>query len=116
MLRSLKLPKEILMRFLIIDRVIKEEGFMLVYNMHSIVEKHCSISIVPVRIRGGSLVRYMNPNILREFFSQISFIINSNCTQLWHNYVIYLLNLRPMVQNLFMSNKLNLLNGVLGIQ
>jgi hypothetical protein len=39
----------------LIDRVIQEEGFY-VYNMHNVVDKHFSISIVPVQSRGGSLV------------------------------------------------------------
>jgi hypothetical protein len=40
--------------FFLIHRVI-EDG-LCVYNIHYTVEKHFSISIAPVRIRGGSLV------------------------------------------------------------
>jgi hypothetical protein len=40
---------------LLIYGVIQEEG-LYVYIMHDIVEKHFSISIAPMRSRGGSLV------------------------------------------------------------
>jgi hypothetical protein len=39
----------------IYNRVIQEEG-LYVYNMHNIVEKDFSMTIAPVRSRGGSLV------------------------------------------------------------
>jgi hypothetical protein len=32
------------------------EESLNVYNMHNIIEKHFSISITPVRSRGGSLI------------------------------------------------------------
>jgi hypothetical protein len=38
-----------------INKVIQEEG-LYVCNMHNIVEKHFTISIAPVRSRGGSTV------------------------------------------------------------
>jgi hypothetical protein len=43
------------MQSFLIDRMIQEEG-LFDYNMHNIVEKHLSISIAPVRSRGGLLV------------------------------------------------------------
>jgi hypothetical protein len=42
---------------LLIDRGSQEEG-LYVYNMYNLVEKHFLISIVPVRSRGESLLRY----------------------------------------------------------
>jgi hypothetical protein len=43
------------MRVFLIDRVIQEKD-SYVYNMHNIVEKQFSISIVPERSRAWSLV------------------------------------------------------------
>jgi hypothetical protein len=52
--------QRILMWFFLIDTMIQEQG-LYAYNIHNIVEKHFSISITPVRNRGGSLVLlYLN--------------------------------------------------------
>jgi hypothetical protein len=40
------------------EQVVQEKGFY-VYNMHIIVEKNFSISMAPVRSRGGSLVYFV---------------------------------------------------------
>jgi hypothetical protein len=42
------------MQFFLIDRTIQEEGlYVLIYNMYNIVDKHFSISIVPVQTGAG---------------------------------------------------------------
>jgi hypothetical protein len=50
----------------LIDRVIHKED-LNAHNMYNIVERHFSISITPVRSRGGSLVinkKQMNKNLI----------------------------------------------------
>jgi hypothetical protein len=62
--------KERILMYFYIDRVIQEEGLYYVSNMHSIVDNYFSISIVPVRSRGESLVQ----NKIKEFSPFINMI------------------------------------------
>jgi hypothetical protein len=67
------------MRIYLTDRVFQEKG-LYVYNMHYIVEKHFSISIPPVRSRGGSLA---SMNINFNLKNQMSCIDNTTTLRVY---------------------------------